>query len=208
MKIYDLSHTISSDMTVYSKDTIPTITKVADIDNDGYQESLMKIYSHNGTHIDSPKHMVEGSGLDDMDINNFIGQAMIINVEGMLKIELDYIKKYENDLKNIDFLILKSGWSRYWKTKKYFEGYPTLTKEATLYLSKSNLKGLGIDMISVDHYNSNTYENHNILLTYNKIIVENITNLDKVATKFLFSAMPLKYNDADGSPTRAVAIIV
>lgn len=208
MKVYDLTHTISSDMTVYSKDTIPTITKIADTKNDGYQESLIKVYSHNGTHIDSPKHMVEGSGLDDIDINNFIGKAMIINVEGMSKIELDYIKKYENDLKNIDFLILKSGWSRYWKTKKYFEGYPVLTEEATIYIGKSNIKGLGIDMISVDDYNSNTYENHNILLNNNKIIIENINNLDIVDRNFVFSAMPLKYNDADGSPTRAIAIIM
>ena len=40
------------------------------------------------------------------------------------------------------------------------------------------------------------------------MIIENLTNLDKVGGGlFTFAALPLKYKDADGAPIRAVAIM-
>lgn len=207
MKVYDLTHTISKDMTVYSKSTKPDIKKVATIDINGYQESLISIYSHNGTHIDAPKHMCNGKGLDEFEISNFIGNAILIDIENKKIVDLEYIKQYEEEIEKSDFIIFRSGWSRYWKSEKYFKNYPILSEETARYISKSNLKGIGVDMISVDSYYSIDYKIHNILLKNNKIIVENLTNLDKISGRFLFSAIPLKYNDSDGSPTRAIAII-
>ena len=57
-------------------------------------------------------------------------------------------------------------------------------------------------MLSVDSYDSTDFAIHHILLK-----VENLINLDKLPQEFLFIAAPLKYNDADGSPVRAMAIV-
>ena len=85
--------------------------------------------------------------------------------------------------------------------------YPTLTKEAANYIANTNIKGIGIDMLSVDRYDTSVFEVHHILFEKGKIIIENLTNLETVPEKFLFIAAPFKYNDADGAPVRAIAIV-
>jgi kynurenine formamidase len=45
------------------------------------------------------------------------------------------------------------------------------------------------------------------LLSAGFILIENLTNFKQVKGEYcLFSALPLKYDNADGSPVRAVAI--
>lgn len=50
---------------------------------------------------------------------------------------------------------------------------------------------------------------HRLLLSQRDIvIIENLTNLDKIGGGlFLFAALPLKYENADGAPVRAVAML-
>ena len=143
-----------------------------------------------------------------MDIENFVGKAYVLELEkGNENIELEYLKKYEDEIKNSDFIIFKSGWSKFWDKKQYYVGYPTLTKEAANYIANTNIKGIGIDMLSVDRYDTSVFEVHHILFEKGKIIIENLTNLENVPEKFLFIAAPFKYNDADGAPVRAIAIV-
>ena len=172
MKVFDLTHVTHNDMPVYAEPNRPDIKKVAIIEENGYQETLISVFSHNGTHMDSPRHMyTKGETLDKLDI------------------------------------IFKSGWSKFWDKKQYYVGYPTLTKEAANYIANTNIKGIGIDMLSVDRYDTSVFEVHHILFEKGKIIIENLTNLENVPEKFLFIAAPFKYNDADGAPVRAIAIV-
>ena len=47
-----------------------------------------------------------------------------------------------------------------------------------------------------------------LLITDKTVIIENLNNLDKVpAGLFTFCALPLRYENADGSPIRAVALL-
>ena len=209
MKVFDLTHVTHNDMPVYAEPNRPDIKKVAIIEENGYQETLISVFSHNGTHMDSPRHMyTKGETLDKLDIENFVGKAYVLELEkGNENIELEYLKKYEDEIKNIYFIIFKSGWSKFWDKKQYYVGYPTLTKEAANYIANTNIKGIGIDMLSVDRYDTSVFEVHHILFEKGKIIIENLTNLENVPEKFLFIAAQFKYNDADGAPVRAIAIV-
>ncbi|MCC0679625.1 cyclase family protein [Clostridioides sp. ES-S-0005-03] len=209
MKVFDLTHVTHNDMPVYAETNRPDIKKVAIIEENGYQETLISVFSHNGTHMDSPKHMyTKGESLDTLDIENFVGKAYVLELEqGSKNIELEYLKKYEDEIKSSEFIIFKSGWSKFWDKKQYYVGYPTLTEEAANYIADSNLKGIGIDMLSVDRYNTSAFKVHHILFEKGKIIIENLTNLEAVPERFLFIAAPFKYNDADGAPVRAIAIV-
>lgn len=208
MKIFDLTHTLTNDMPVYSKPNGPNIKKVATIEENGYEETFLSLFSHNGTHIDSTKHMdVNGETLETLDINKFVGKSILIDVTNKDKIELDYLKEYEEKIQNSDFIIFKSGWSEYWGEQKYYENYPILTIEAANYIVQSSIKGIGMDMLSVDSYDSEDFGIHKILFKGKKLIVENLTELKELPNEFLFIAAPLKFNNADGSPVRAIAIV-
>ena len=53
-----------------------------------------------------------------------------------------------------------------------------------------------------------TYENHHICFQAGLILIENLTGLEPlIGRPFLFSCLPLKLEQAYGSPVRAVAMI-
>ncbi|MEI6855897.1 hypothetical protein [Psychrilyobacter sp.] len=93
--------------------------------------------------------------------------------------------------------------------KKYFNGFPTLTIEAAKYLVEFNLKGIGIDAISIDPMESVNFDVHHILLKKDLVIIENLKNLKKLIDKnFELYIIPLKIKGLDGSPVRAIAKIL
>jgi kynurenine formamidase len=166
--------------------------------------------SHTGTHIDAPAHMLSnGKYLNNLDISYFIGNATIIDLskENIRLINVDRLKSFVDKIKNVEFVIIKTGWSKYFGNEKYYEDFPSLSEESAKWLVEFKLKGIGIDAISIDDMKSTTFFNHNILMKNNIIIIENLTNLDSIDEEyFILSIMPLKYENADGSPVRAVAI--
>lgn len=210
MHITDLTHLIHSDMPVFPGTEQPVFEKGNTLADDGFTESRITMYSHTGTHIDAPFHLLEqGPCLDEMEIDRFIGKALILNFSnGEEKIiGLDSLKIHEEKIRNAEFLILKTGWEIYWGDKRYFEDFPSLSLEAAEWLSAFNLKGVGIDAISIDPIESESFAIHKIFLRKNTIIIENLSNLNSVSSEyFILSILPLKNRSADGSPVRAVAI--
>ena len=210
MKITDLTHIIYSDMPVFPGTEQPIFEKANTLEKDGFQEAKITMYSHTGTHIDAPAHMMsDGPYLDNLDIEHFIGNATILDFSNreIKLIDVDSLKPYAEKIKSVDFIIIKTGWSKYWGDKKYYEGFPSISEDSAKWLSQFNLKGIGIDAISIDDMDSTTFAVHKILMPKNIIIIENLTNLDSISNEsFILSILPLKNKDADGSPVRAISI--
>lgn len=113
----------------------------------------------------------------------------------------------EARIKDSDFLLIHTGWDKKWKTDDYSGSFPVLSVAAANYLTSLNLKGVGVDAISVDPIDSSEMPVHHALLGAGMILAENLKNLSELPESgFYFSAFPLKIKEADGSPIRAVAI--
>lgn len=208
MRVIDLSHTINTNMTTYTKDEKPDIYNIATIEKDGFNEKVLRICTHTGTHIDAPSHMInKGRNIDEFNINEFIGIATIIDISNIKEVGIDDLIKYEERLRNCDFLILKTGWEKYWGTNDYFNDFPSLTEEAAKWICDFSLRGIGIDAISIDKFDSIDFEIHNVILSRGKLIIENLTNLDNInSDDFTLVATPLKIEGGDASPVRAIAL--
>lgn len=205
--LYDLSHLLNNKSTVYPETALPEFIVSATIENKGYHETFFRFHSHLGTHIDAPAHMLkQGKALDKMDIASFYGKGLIIEMDTKNRnIEKELLINFQNVLKNIDFVLFKTGWSKFWKEKKYFEGFPVLTTEALHYLLQFRLKGIGFDTISADVINGTDFKNHFAIFEKGLIIIENLVfpeNLTETTGEFF--CFPLSYENADGSPVRAV----
>ena len=198
-------------MPVYPGTEQPIFVTGCSLEEDGFLEKKMTMYSHTGTHVDAPAHLIkDAKTLGQLGINHFHGSALLLNFENAneSKIELSWLTAYEKKIAAIDFLLLHSGWSAYWGTEKYFSGFKTLTVEAAEWLNTFQLKGIGLDTISADVPETDNYPIHKILLNKNTVIVENLTNLLSLPhSNFTFSCFPLKVENADGSPVRAVAYV-
>ena len=212
MKILDLTHLLNTDVTVYPGTEKPVFIQANTVEKDGFAEQKMTMYTHTGTHIDAPAHMLEkGKSLDQLKPESFYGKAICIDVTKVTGkyIELEHLELFIEKIKLVDFVLLQTGWSKKWKNENYFDGFPVLSEESCNWLVNFNLKGIGVDAISVDPVDE-LYEmvNHNIIFGKKMIIIENLTNLTSLGQEvFTFACFPLKVENADGSPVRAVAIM-
>ncbi len=211
MRTIDLTHLITDYMPVYPGTETPHIKSIAAHQTHGYLEHLVRMTTHTGTHVDAPAHMIEnGKTLDQMSTNDFCGTAMSISFtdknENNREICIEDLVPFETDISEHEFVILNTGWYKHWGESKYFENYPSLTAEAASWLSEFNLKGIGVDVISIDAHDAIDFPVHNILLETGMILIENLTNLHSLPDSlFWLSCMPLKIMNSDGSPVRAVA---
>lgn len=204
----DLTHVIDEDMPVYPGTDKPLLDRKYNIKDYGFSETILNMFSHTGTHIDSPSHMIENAKmLETYDVSYFIGSAYILDIFEKVP-SIDDLKVLEEELKDINYIVLKSKWSDKWGSKEYYEDFPVLSVEATDYLLSLGIRGFAIDAISVDPVGSEDFENHMQIFKKECIIIENLTNLDKIKEKkFEIMAMPLKLKDSDGISARVVAKI-
>lgn len=206
MDIIDLTHLIDENVSVYDKIEIPYISELTNVEKEGFKVSSIHMVSHTATHIDAPSHMIKNAlNLESFDLEYFLGKATILNVSSGV-IDIEQLKTIEVYLNEVNFLLINTGWSKFWGTPKYLMNYPALTEEAAKYLSNFKLRAVGVDTISVDRYDTKDFNVHKILFNQNMLPIENLTNLDKINKNiFDFISLPLKYKNSDGAPVRAIA---
>ena len=211
MKIIDLTHYISEDMPVYPGTEAPKLKEANTYEKDGFKETLTIMYTHTGTHMDPPAHIFEGkTTLDKFPIEQFVGEAFVVDCTGLKLGEKIQMKHIDKDLADkAEFLLFYTGWDKYWGSDKYFYDYPCLDDDVIEYIMVHKKKGVGLDTIGIDPISDENLSIHKRLFRDNEmVIIENLMNLDKIGQGlFTFVALPLKHVDADGSPIRAIAIL-
>lgn len=211
LRVVDLSHAISPDMPYYPGTEPPIFTRPCTLESHGFVEQRIALYSHTGTHMDAPAHILrQARTLDQLDIAQFVGSAVVLNLKKAHKgvIGIDDVKAFCRQIEGKDFVLLHTGWCDLWGTASYYEAYPVLSAEAAAWLAGFELKGIGADMISIDAYESTAFPIHKIFLEKGTVIIENLTNLEAmIDAEFLFCCLPLKIIEADGAPVRAVALL-
>ncbi len=193
MKVIDLTHTIKEDMPVYPGTGTPKLIPANSYEKDGFKETLLQMYTHTGTHMDPPAHLFAGrTTLDQFPAEQFIGKALVIDCRALKEgqdITMDDIRKYGAKADVADFLLFNLGWDKRWGTAGYFGDYPCIDEEVLDYIADINLT------------------RHKKLFQACDIVnIENLKNLELCGNElFWFSCYPLKLENCDGSPIRAVA---
>jgi kynurenine formamidase len=211
MKIIDLTQVICEEMPVYPGTEQPALLQGCTLERDGFREKKITFYSHTGTHIDAPAHLLEGGRtLDSFPLDHFQGRAVLFSVEpGLKEIGPECFEAWRERLRGADYLLIRSGWDRYWGEERYFSAYPVLSAEAASWLAEWGLKGIGLDMISIDGADAHDLPVHRILLKRDICIIENLKGLDRLPRDgdFGFFCYPMSILDADGAPVRAGAVL-
>ncbi len=212
MKVIDLTHTISESMPVYPGTECPKLKAANTYEKDGFKETLITMFSHTGTHMDAPAHLFPNSStLDAFPAEQFVGNGLIIDCSDLRegqRITMSYIDNVKDKAEHAEYILFYTGWDKYWGTIDYFGEYPYITEEVAEYLIQNNKKGIGLDVIGLDPIrDANLTLHKKLLLKNNIVIIENLANLDDVGNEiFTFAALPLKYENSDGAPVRAIAI--
>lgn len=167
--------------------------------------------THSGTHIDAPLHFIpDGKSISEYPAEKFVGKGLLVDVRGKMgnePITAKDLSSYENQLHQGCFAIFMTGWSDHFGTEKYLN-HPYLSKEVGEMLESAKVSIVGIDALNIDSTIDDPWDAHNILLSKDILIVENLSNLSVLNSQksYLYSFLPMKLEDTDGSPVRAVAI--
>ena len=218
-KIIDLTHYLIPDKetfklkieTYQAKEYIPGYKQRED---DWHIIQDVLICSHVGTHVELPfHHAKDGKDAAEFPLERLTGEAIIADFtykKAEEKIEIGEMKKMlSSQMKDGDIVILKIGWSKYYRTK-YEEALhrPSPSLEAIQWLADKGMHCIGVDATGVEDMQNPEEQNiHHLLFEYEIPIIEELTNLESISqNRFLFSALPLKIKGLDSSPVRAIAI--
>lgn len=211
MRVIDLTHTIQEAMPVYPGTEPPKFTPANSYEKDGFKETLLQMYTHTGTHMDPPSHLYpDRTSLDRFPPDQFLGRALVIDCRDLREgdaIALERVRRYGEKAEQADFLLFNLGWDQRWGTDSYFGDYPCVDDETLEFIIHGNYKGIGFDTIGLDPIADENLTRHKKLFKSRDIV--NIENLKDLALcgddLFWFSCCPLKLENCDGSPIRAIA---
>jgi kynurenine formamidase len=179
----------------------------------GWNTSILQLFSHAGTHIDSQKHFIdEGEGIDQIDLRKCIGTAMVIDV-GFIKpkesITVKHIEPYADKIKAGARILLKTGWSSHIDLPDYRTHMPSLSLYLVKFFIEKKIVMLGVEPPSVADLSNleETITVHKALLKAGIVIIEGLSNLVSLKSDTIkIIALPLKIRGIDGSPARVIAI--
>ncbi len=213
----DLSHTVRDGLVTYKGLPAPIICDYLSRENSKgnyangatFQIGKIEMVTNTGTYLDCPFHRYEdGHDLAGLSLENCADlDAVLIQApfENGLSIDESYFKGKNLENKAV---LVHTGWSKHWNTEGYFENHPFLTEGAALFLKEKGVKLVGIDSHNIDDTRGQSRPVHTILLRADILIVEHMTNLEKLPeNNFLFSAVPPKFEGVGTFPVRAMAKI-
>jgi kynurenine formamidase len=204
--------TISESIPNFPGSPSPQFISWSSIKDDGYNLELLFLSSHTGTHLDAPFHFEKkGAKIHQIPVTRLVGIALLIKIkkvkdQAITKKDLLEFERKHGKIQNFASIIFFTDWQKNLNKKFYFTNNPGLSKSATDYLVSKKINLVGIDSPSIDIGIDKSFTAHKILAKNNILIVENLSNLEKIPTlEFNFIILPLKLKGATGSPVRAIA---
>lgn len=203
MAIYDLTLPFHETHPPWPGDTPYSRTVVSDMGRgDDCNVSRVTMSSHFATHLDAPYHF-EPSGLrlDHLDLNTLIGPALVHDIDGGAPLIL---REHLPPLDGVERILFKTRNCGFIDDTAFHEDFTALSLEAAQTLTAAGVKLVGIDYFSIEAFKNPGHPVHHELCGKGVIIVEGL-DLRKVQPgRYELIALPLKFQDADGSPCRVV----
>ncbi|MFB0520555.1 MAG: cyclase family protein, partial [Desulfatiglandales bacterium] len=191
----------------------------------------LKFGEHTGTHMDSPAHNSYGLWrLDQIPIDKFHGRCIIMDIQPWVKdrdgyeVSLADVKAWEqktgcNLMRDAarSMIFMWTGWDKYWddylagKNERFIgKSFPGILEEVAKYFADCRIKGLGMDVISIDTFDrvvAGKPVAHQAIFSNNCWVIENIKMDPSVADKWVYAVLaPMKIYKGSGAPVRVFVL--
>ena len=105
-------------------------------------------------------------------------------------------------------VLVRTGWDAHWRTPRYAEGHPHLTRGAAEFLAGAGPALVGIDSLNIDDTGDGVRPAHTLLLSAGIPIVEHLCNLGALPPAgFRFHCAPAPFPGLGSFPVRAYAVV-
>ena len=215
-RFVDVSHAIDAGMVTYEGLPAPVIGEFLsrEASRGKYAEGTtfsigrVEMVANTGTYVDAPFHrFAEGRDVADLPLGR------LADLDGVVFDATDAGRAVGPDLfDGLDLsgraVLVRTGWSRHWRTPDYFRGHPYLTRAAAETLARGGVALVGIDSLNIDDTRDGARPAHTLLLDAGIPIVEHLTNLEALPPSgFRFHAVPAPFRGLGSCPVRAYAIV-
>ena len=217
-RIVDLSLPFHDGMPTYPLPWHPKVevTQLASFDVEGRETRRVAFGTHTGTHLDAPRHFVEGGAtVEQLDLETLLGPAVVLDftsLEPEHEIQPEELDTALAD-RSPERVLFRYDWSDRWGTDAFFHGHPYLAEATAQSLVDRGVRLLGLDCPTPDHPATGRdgrpdSPNHRILLGAGVILVEYMCNLRALASDDIeLVVLPLPLRGADGCPVRALGLV-
>jgi kynurenine formamidase len=213
----DVSHVVEHGMVTYPGLPSPVIgdwlsreaSRTRYAPGTTFQIGRIEMLANTGTYIDAPFHRyADGKDLGDLPLGT------VADLPGLV------LRAGERDGRAIDAALFRrpdlrsravlvhTGWDAHWRTERYGQGHPFLTRTAAQHLAEAGVGLVGIDSLNIDDDADGARPVHTILLGAGIPVVEHLCNLgDLPDDGFRFFAVPVRVRGMGSFPVRAFAIV-
>jgi arylformamidase len=190
-----------------NKVPLPSVYRFFDVDKgDKVTMSRIEMSSHDGTHIDAPRHFIPGGPtIDTMDIETTVGPGRVIEIKNEKSVTVKELEPY--NIRAGERIIFKTKNSPLVWSKRQWDGkFVTVSLEAAKYLAEKKIRLVGFDYISLA--SAEPPENigwvHEAFLKNNIYILEAL-NLGGVEPgDYELICLPLRIEGGDAGPCRVI----
>ena len=214
MKYYDISVAIRSDLPVWEGDPLVVIRSASSIERgDMANVSRLEIGAHTGTHVDAPVHFVPGrNGADRLALDTLIGTAYVVDLLSVVhEISVEDLRR-ANIPEGTRRLLCKTSnsnlWSKYPST--FYRDFIGISADGANWLIDQGVELVGVDYLGVERFDmvEKGAPTHHALLEAGVVIIEGLNLSDVPAGEYTLLCLPVKIQNADGAPCRAVLMEV
>lgn len=162
----------------------------------------LRLSPHTGTHADGLFHASDtGARIGAAPLDAYIGPAFVVDARGREWLDESLVRD-ALQADPAERLLFRTGC---WTDPATFpQRFPAFHPDAAARLARAGVRLVGTDAPSVDPFDSKDLPAHNAFGAAGIAILENLLLDDVVPGRYELIALPLRLNEADASPVRAV----
>jgi arylformamidase len=220
MNVIDISLQLGSDYKMQTPEGVKNVQLEFEVIKDypggmGQYVTAVHMRLHNGTHVDAPKHFVEGgASVDQIPLSTFIGDAVLFDFTHIGENQPITAAEFEKAAAGREIagkrILLRTNWNRNYGADDYKDRSPFFGKDAVPWILERKPVLVGYDFAHAKDDPDVPFEAY-----YLRSFLENgictmgyLRNLDQIDQNksVLLSALPLAFIDVESSPVRAVVL--
>ncbi len=209
MKVYDISPAVSERLGVFPGD-VSFQRKISLDFEPGHPLLLSSIQTtlHIGAHADGPNHYSKGAtGIGERALTPYLGRVHVMEpLTGGSKLRGRRLQlsDFADPEPKASRVLFKTG--TFPEPEDWNSDFASLSPELIEHMGKKGVRLLGIDTPSVDPEDAKDLIAHHAIAKWDIAILEGIV-LDNVpAGIYTLIALPLRLENADASPVRAILL--
>ncbi len=184
----------------------------------GHMNTVLSLTSHLGTHIDAPRHFFAGGlAVDQISLDRLVQRpAVVLDVSGTPAgegVTGDALEACGIRPNPGEIVVIKTRWTdRAWGTEAFWSNTIWLAPSVSEWTAQFDISAVAMDCFPEKPFwryeltPSERGANHRRWLGAGLPMLQLLTGLDAVGTRFTLTALPLRLAGMDGSPARVVGI--